>query len=99
MAKVGAGIPDAKSPTAHREPREIGLSAVLNILSSCRGNDSGAGMYSYIRKGSSKAAYSSIAEGIGQSRITKKIENIEFDGAFKISDQSALNIIYDLIRE
>tara|TARA_B100001989_G_scaffold66655_1_gene45123 strand:+ start:13241 stop:14260 length:1020 start_codon:yes stop_codon:yes gene_type:complete len=59
----------------------------------------GSGMYSYIRKGSSKAAYSSITEGIGQSRITKNIENIEFDGAFKISDQSALNIVYDLIRE
>ena len=59
----------------------------------------GSGMYSYIRKGNSKAAYSSITEGIGQSRITKNIEGIEFDGAFKISDQSALNIIYDLIRE
>ena len=59
----------------------------------------GSGMYSYIRKGVSKAAYSSITEGIGQSRITKNIEGINFDGAFKVSDQSALNIIYDLIRE
>ncbi len=59
----------------------------------------GSGMYSYIRKGNSKAAHSSITEGIGQSRITKNIENIEFDGAFKVSDQAALNIIYDLIRE
>ena len=58
----------------------------------------GSGMYSYIRKGVSKAAYSSITEGIGQSRITKNIEGINFDGAFKVSDQSALNIIY-LIRE
>ena len=59
----------------------------------------GSGMYSFIRKGVSKAAYSSITEGIGQSRITKNIEGVEFDGAFKVSDQSALNIIYDLIRE
>ena len=59
----------------------------------------GSGMYSHIRKGVSKAAYSSITEGIGQSRITKNIEGINFDGAFKVSDQSALNIIYDLIRE
>ncbi len=59
----------------------------------------GSGMYSFIRKGSAKAAYSSITEGIGQSRITKNIEGINFDGAFKISDQAALNIIYDLIRE
>ena len=59
----------------------------------------GSGMYSHIRKGNSKAAYESIVEGIGQSRITKNIEGIDFDGAFKISDQSALNIMYDLIRE
>ena len=55
-------------------------------------------MYSHI-KGVSKAAYSSITEGIGQSRITKNIEGINFDGAYKVSDQSALNIVYDLIRE
>ena len=59
----------------------------------------GSGMYSHIRKGVSKAAYSSITEGIGQSRITKNIADIDFDGAFKISDQKALNIIYDLIKE
>ena len=58
----------------------------------------GSGMYSFIRKGVSKASYSSITEGIGQSRITKNIEGIDFDGAFKVSDQTALNIIYDLIR-
>ena len=59
----------------------------------------GSGMFSYIRKGVSKAAYASITEGIGQSRITKNIEGVDFDGAFKVSDQNALNIIYDLIRE
>ena len=59
----------------------------------------GSGMYSHIRKGNSKAAYTSITEGIGQSRITKNIEDIKFDGAFKVSDQVALNIIYDLIRD
>lgn len=59
----------------------------------------GSGMYSFIKKGISKAAYSSITEGIGQSRITKNIEGLAFDGAFKICDQTALNIIYDLIKE
>ena len=59
----------------------------------------GSGMYSYIRKGVSKSACSSITEGIGQSRITKNIEGVDFDGAFKVSDQTALNIIYDLIKE
>ena len=59
----------------------------------------GSGMYSWIRKGKSKSALSSITEGIGQSRITKNIEGINFDGAYKISDQKALDIMYDLILE
>ncbi len=59
----------------------------------------GSGMYSWIRKGKPKSALNSITEGIGQSRITKNIEGINFDGAFKVSDQKALNVVYDLIRE
>ena len=54
-------------------------------------------MYSWIRKGKAKAAMNSITEGIGQSRITANIEGISFDGAFKITDQQALDIVYDLI--
>ena len=58
----------------------------------------GSGIYSWIRKGLAKAALSSITEGIGQSRITKNLEGINFDGAFKIHDKTALKIIYELIR-
>ena len=57
----------------------------------------GSGMYSWIRKGKPKAVLSSITEGIGQSRITKNIEGINFDGAIKVNDKIALNIIYELI--
>ena len=59
----------------------------------------GSGMYSWIRKGNPKSSLSSITEGIGQSRITKNIQGIDFDGAFKISDQKAFDIIYNLILE
>ena len=58
----------------------------------------GSGMYSWIRKGLPKATLSSITEGIGQSRITKNLEGINFDGAFKIHDKTALKIVYELIR-
>ena len=58
----------------------------------------GSGMYSWIRKGIAKATLSSITEGIGQSRITKNLEGINFDGAFKIHDKKALKIVYELIR-
>ena len=58
----------------------------------------GSGMNSWIRKGLAKATLSSITEGIGQSRITKNLEGINFDGAFKIHDKTALKIVYELIR-
>ncbi|MBJ58082.1 MAG: cysteine synthase A [Rickettsiales bacterium] len=59
----------------------------------------GSGMYSWIRKGNAKATLSSITEGIGQSRITGNIKDINFDGSYKVSDQKALNIVYDLIKD
>ena len=58
----------------------------------------GSGMYSWIRKGIAKAALMSITEGIGQSRITKNLEGIKFDGAFKVNDKTALKIVYELIK-
>ena len=58
----------------------------------------GSGMYSWIRKGIPKATLMSITEGIGQSRITKNLEGIKFDGAFKVHDKTALKIVYELIK-
>ena len=58
----------------------------------------GSGMYSWIRKGVPKATLMSITEGIGQSRITKNLEGIKFDGAFKVHDKTALKIVYELIK-
>ena len=58
----------------------------------------GSGMYSWIRKGKSKATLTSITEGIGQSRITKNLEGIKFDGAFKVHDRTALQIVFELIK-
>ena len=41
----------------------------------------------------------SVAEGIGQGRVTKNLEGIQVDRAFRIDDQSALTIINQLLRE
>jgi cysteine synthase A len=41
----------------------------------------------------------SIAEGIGQGRVTKKVECITVDKAYRIDDQTALTIVYQLLRE
>src|ERR1041384_2470898 len=41
----------------------------------------------------------SFAEGIGQTRITENLKDIPIDDAYRITDQSALSIVYQLLRE
>jgi cysteine synthase A len=41
----------------------------------------------------------SIAEGIGQGRVTKNLEGIKVDRAYRIPDQIGLTIVYQLLRE
>ena len=41
----------------------------------------------------------SFAEGIGQSRVTKNLEGLAVDRAWRIPDQEALTILYQLMRE
>ena len=41
----------------------------------------------------------SIAEGIGQGRITKNVEGIKVDRAYRIPDQAGLTIVYELLRQ
>ena len=41
----------------------------------------------------------SFAEGIGQSRVTKNLEGLAVDRAWRIPDQDALTILYQLVRE
>jgi cysteine synthase len=57
----------------------------------------GAALYSYYTSGVLKSEGSSITEGIGQGRITKNLEDAPIDIAFRIPDEEALPIIFDLI--
>jgi len=59
----------------------------------------GAGLYSYYTTGEIAMEGSSIAEGIGQVRITKNLEGFKPDHAYQISDSEALPYIFDLLRE
>ncbi|MCF7764962.1 MAG: cysteine synthase A [Verrucomicrobia bacterium] len=60
----------------------------------------GAAMWSWFKNGNLDANDGdSIAEGIGQGRVTRNLEDIEIDTAFRIDDQTALTIVYQLIRE
>ena len=57
----------------------------------------GAAMYEWFTHGVLKASGSSIAEGIGQGRITKNIEGAPVDVAFQISDEEAMPVMFDLL--
>jgi cysteine synthase A len=57
----------------------------------------GAALYEYFKTGELKAEGTSITEGIGQGRITKNIEDLKVDYAYRCEDSEALHILYDLI--
>ena len=41
----------------------------------------------------------SYAEGIGQTRVTENLKGVYVDKAYRIPDQTALTVIYQLMRE
>ena len=59
----------------------------------------GAAMYSYIKTGELRAEGSSISEGIGQGRVTGNLDGAPFDDAYQITDEEALPIVFDLLKE
>jgi cysteine synthase A len=58
----------------------------------------GAALYNWYAHGELKAEGSSITEGIGQSRITKNLEDAPVDVAFRIPDDEAIPLLFELIR-
>jgi len=59
----------------------------------------GAALYGYYKNGELKSEGTSITEGIGQSRITANLEDIEVDLAYRLEDRTALNILFNLVQE
>ncbi len=57
----------------------------------------GAGLYSYYTTGEIKTEGGSIAEGIGQVRITKNLEGFKPDMAYQVPDEEALPYVFDLL--
>ncbi len=57
----------------------------------------GASLYNFYAHGELKAEGSSVAEGIGQSRITANLEGAPIDTQFRISDQEGLEQLFGLL--
>ena len=60
----------------------------------------GAAMYSWFKYGNLETRDGdSFAEGIGQMRVTENLKGIVIDDAYRVTDQSALSIVCQLLRE
>lgn len=59
----------------------------------------GASLYGFYKHGELCAEGNSITEGIGQSRITDNLQDVQVDDAYRITDDEALRIIFDLVME
>jgi len=59
----------------------------------------GSGIYSLIKTGEANIEGNSITEGIGNSRITKNMENVPIDDALQVDDKEAVRVVYQLLRK
>ncbi len=59
----------------------------------------GAALYNYYAHGELQAEGSSVAEGIGQGRITANLDGAPIDTQFRISDAEGLDWVARLLRE
>ncbi|MFZ9395153.1 MAG: cysteine synthase A [Erythrobacter sp.] len=59
----------------------------------------GAALFNYYAHGELKAEGSSVAEGIGQGRITANLEGAPIDTQYRISDEEGLQWVARLLRE
>jgi cysteine synthase A len=92
IAAVGTGGTLAGTTTYLKEQN-------ANIASVCA-DPYGAAMWSWFTNGNLDTNDGdSIAEGIGQGRVTKNVEGLKVDAAYRISDQAGLTIVYQLLRE
>lgn len=77
----------------------IGLKELNKNIRIAAADPHGAAMYSYFKHDELKGEGSSITEGIGQGRITGNLEDAPVDDAYRISDEEALPIVFDLLED
>ena len=77
----------------------LGLKAHDENITIALADPHGAALYNYYAHGELKAEGSSVAEGIGQGRITANLEGAPIDTQFRISDEEGLLWVRRLLAE
>jgi cysteine synthase len=77
----------------------LGLKARDETITIALTDPHGAALYNYYACGELKAEGSSVAEGIGQGRITGNLEGAPIDAQFRVSDEEGLAQVAALLRD
>lgn len=77
----------------------MGLKAFDEKVTIALTDPHGAALYNYFAHGELKAEGSSVAEGIGQGRITANLDGAPIDIQFRISDEEGLEWVARLLSE
>lgn len=77
----------------------LGLKAFDDNVTIALTDPHGAALYNYYAHGELKAEGSSVAEGIGQGRITANLDGAPIDTQFRISDEEGLYWVERLLAE
>lgn len=77
----------------------MGLKAFDESITIALTDPYGAALYNYYAHGELKAEGNSVAEGIGQGRITANLEGAPIDTQFRISDEEGLEWVRRLLSE
>jgi cysteine synthase len=77
----------------------LGLKAKREDIVIALSDPHGAALYNYYACGELKAEGNSVAEGIGQGRITGNLEGAPIDRQYRISDEEGLAWVARLLRE
>ncbi len=77
----------------------LGLKAKDDDVCIALSDPHGAALYNYYAHGELKAEGSSVAEGIGQGRITANLEGAPIDTQFRISDREGMEWVRRLLDE
>ena len=77
----------------------LGLKAFDDKITIALTDPHGAALYNYYAHGELLAEGNSVAEGIGQGRITANLEGAPIDTQFRISDEEGLGWVARLLRE
>ncbi len=77
----------------------LGLKAFDEAVCIALTDPFGAALYNYYAHGELRAEGSSVAEGIGQGRITANLEGAPIDTQFRISDEEGLEWVAQLLQD